>query len=481
MLFDPLVVFQNYPLGEAVWGQGGSRELELVRWVQKTHYPVTLFAVPGSELVVTACYDARQFDRATIRQVLDRLERLLEGIVASPASRLGELLDALPATPTVEVDRTAPRDRRSELQAAYIAPRTPAEEAMAGIWGELLGVDAVGVRDDFFELGGRSLLASRLFAEIEGRFEVRLPLALLFENATVEHLAAALDRAQKAPTPWSSLVPIRPVGTRPPLFLAPTVSGEVFEYSGLIRHLSPDQPVYGLQALGLSGREHPHTTVEAMAAHFVTEILRVQREDPYLVAGYCFGGQVAYEIGRQLADRGASIALLAVIDAAPTSSTDPRLPQLRHFFDVGLGEKLIYARRRWRNLGTIARHRLRSLSFDLHLRTRRPLPARLRDVEEINYLASSRYVARASPCRVTVFQAGDRNGTHLPVSAWSPVAGGGVEVHRIESEGVDHLSLMAEPHVRVLAEALTGRIEKACAQSTASYTSSTRAATVSQQ
>jgi phthiocerol/phenolphthiocerol synthesis type-I polyketide synthase E len=205
------------------------------------------------------------------------------------------------------------------------------------IWQELLGLETVSADQNYFDLGGDSSLAVHLFARIEKRFHVKLPLATLFEAPTIEELARVLREheaelaAASAPasgsdsapesvkseanvTGWSSLVAIQKQGTRPIFFCMHGAGGNVLIYRELARHLGVDQPFYGLQAQGLDGSRPPLGTIEEMAALYAKEIRRVQPHGPYLIGGYCMGGTLAYEVARQLRESGEAISLLALFD-----------------------------------------------------------------------------------------------------------------------------------------------------------------------
>jgi thioesterase domain-containing protein/acyl carrier protein len=374
------------------------------------------------------------------------------------------------------VDRRAlpaPESGRLEAEAEYVAPRTPVEEVLSRIWSEVLGRERVGVEDNFFELGGHSLLAMRLVAAIEQEVGVRLPMSLMFEEVTVSRLAVALQREQEAPAEWPTLIPIRRQGTRPPLFIAPGVSGDVFEHHNLVKYLDPAQPVYGLHAVGLDGRRHPHTTIEEMAAHHVSEILEMQPDGPYLLAGYCFGAEVAYEMAHQLHRQGRHVALLALIDAEPPTVGMARLSvlarersKLEDFLSAGVRGKAAYVRRRARNAQVKVSERMWYAALDQCVRRGWPLPRWLQDVEKVNYRAIKRYVPPITPCRVTLFRAASQaqDDRSWQSSAWWRLAAGGVDLCPVVGEGIDHLSMLKEPHVRELATALTAAIEMACAE-----------------
>ena len=187
------------------------------------------------------------------------------------------------------------------------------ESRLVAIWQELLSMDSVGIDQNFFDLGGDSSLAVRMFAEIEKIFKVKLPLATLYETPTIETLAP-LVRGEATIASWSPLVAIQPSGSRPPFFCIHGAGGNVLIYRDLSKHLGPDQPFYGLQAQGLDGSLPPLTKVEDMAALYLKEITRVQAHGPYFLGGYCGGGTIAYEVAQQLQARGENVALLAMFD-----------------------------------------------------------------------------------------------------------------------------------------------------------------------
>jgi len=187
------------------------------------------------------------------------------------------------------------------------------ESQLAGIWQNLLGLESVDVDQNFFDLGGDSSLAVRMFAEIEKIFQVKLPLATLYETPTIEELARVL-RGEASSSGWSPLVTIQPAGSRPPLFCFHGAGGNVLIYRDLSRRLGMDQPIYGLQAQGLDGSQPPLTTIEDMAALYVNEIRQAQPHGPYFLAGYCGGGTIAYEVAQQLQAEREQVALLALFD-----------------------------------------------------------------------------------------------------------------------------------------------------------------------
>ncbi|HXM23674.1 MAG TPA: thioesterase domain-containing protein [Terriglobales bacterium] len=184
---------------------------------------------------------------------------------------------------------------------------------LAAIWQEVLGVESIGVDQNYFDLGGDSSLAVRMFAQIEKIFKVKLPLATLYDAPTIEELARIL-RSNSSASGWSPLVAIQPAGSRPPFFCFHGAGGNVLTYRDLSRHLGADQPFYGLQSQGLDGSCPPLTKIDEMAALYLKEIRRVQPHGPYFLGGYCGGGTIAFEVAQQLQADGESVALLALFD-----------------------------------------------------------------------------------------------------------------------------------------------------------------------
>jgi thioesterase domain-containing protein/acyl carrier protein len=232
-------------------------------------------------------------------------------------------LDALPLTPNGKVDRAALPEpaaaARGEARAAA-PPSGAVEEALAALWEEVLEVTPVGVDDDFFALGGHSMLAVRLMTHIRQKMGVELPLAALFEHPTIRGLAPRVEGGTHGAA-WSPLVTIQPEGERVPLFFVHPIGGQVLCYAELARHLGPDQPFYGLQAPDLATIEGEETSIEAMAARYVEAIREVWPRGPYLLGGWSFGGLVAFEMAQQLDRAGEAVPLVAILDTASPRTT----------------------------------------------------------------------------------------------------------------------------------------------------------------
>lgn len=232
-----------------------------------------------------------------------------------------EFLPALPLTPNNKVDVNAlppPVALGAASEKTDDGPRNGMEVQLAALWQQVLGVAKIGVHDNFFDLGGHSLKAAQLFFLLEQVYGRQLPLATLFQAPTIAALASVLSREQWVP-PWQSLVAIQPSGTAVPIFMVPGVGGNVLIFAQLARLLGQDQPFYGLQSRGLDGKETPFSSVPEMASHFVQEIQQRCPQGPYVIAGACTGGLIAYEVAQQLMAKGKAVTLLLLDTWHPSS------------------------------------------------------------------------------------------------------------------------------------------------------------------
>lgn len=225
------------------------------------------------------------------------------------------LLQSLPLTANGKIDyRALPAPEADQMESGdeFIAPRDPLEQGLAQLWSKILKVRRVGLSSNFFDLGGHSLLAVRLVLEIEKLYKKRLPLATFLQAPTLGQLAEKLREDSCSPV-WPSLVPLRPGGSKPPLFLMHSHGGNVLEYHPLAERLDSDQPVYALQARGLDGRIVKDPSIEEMAAAYLEEIRSLQPQGPYFLGGFCFGGLLALEAAQQLVAAGEEVALVAIL------------------------------------------------------------------------------------------------------------------------------------------------------------------------
>jgi amino acid adenylation domain-containing protein len=278
----------------------------------------------GTRRHLVACYsvsaEVTDFDEVAYRAALTKqLPSYMQ-----PATYLR--VDEMPLTNTGKIDRNA-----LAVRVADNVRRTPAmptaeldglEGVLQTIWADVLGHRHIGVDDDFFDLGGNSIDAMRLFARIEKATGRDLPLSSLFDAPTISGFAALL-RTPELTVENSVLVPIKATGFKRPFYYVGPYEISVLELAKISRYFDPDRPFFGLQPSGLHAGEEIDQSVEAMASRYIDAIKQHQPRGPYLIGGHCDGCWIAHEMGVQLADRGEAVAYVGLVDLSPPPESMP--------------------------------------------------------------------------------------------------------------------------------------------------------------
>jgi amino acid adenylation domain-containing protein len=388
-------------------------------------------------------------------------------------------LEALPLNANGKLDRRALPAPAPEGDPGRVAPRSEPERRLHALWAELLGHTDFGVTDNFFQVGGHSLAATRLIARLEDGWGVSLPIATLFHAPTVAQLAEVLQSAGSEPATAAApavdpcLLPLRPGGGAPPLFVVHGYAGDVFCYTAFAHALAPGRAVHGLQALGFDGSAPRQDSVEAMAALYAERILDLQPTGPYHLLGQSAGGWYAWAVADALLQRGGRIGLLAILDSAPSAAISRRL------------RAALLARRTLRRLpayGGLLLRELRRLllqqeSADPHGRVRRarsrrlrrelrwfrrpalPLAEALRRAEagEGDYFAllHQTYRPQPLPLHVHLFTTGVE--VAVKKRLWQAYARGGISYRRLFDA---HYQYHSEPWAAELAEAIDACLDQ---------------------
>jgi amino acid adenylation domain-containing protein len=376
-------------------------------------------------------------------------------------------VDAIPRSPNGKVDRGAlpPPEDLDVGARAYQPPSDELEARLCQLWSEVLGVSPIGVTDDFFEIGGHSLLAVSLFAKIEARLGKEMPITALFEGRTVQRMADALRGGEQV---WSHVVELGGAGDEPPLFWIHTLGGGggggFFRYQTLIEELALGRKSYGIRAPA-----EPFNRMEAMAALYVEEMRRLQPKGPYHLLGYCFGGVVAYTMAEQLHSMGERVAFLGLIEASAPVETPSPLESPRHLWafsrnvvDWAAGfvgwptaKKQAWARRQLRSVRQLVRGREHGYTMDDFLDN----PERQGDYRkfvEAHWEALMHYEPKSHPCRATLLRV---RGNDLRAFehdlGWGKLCELGVDVELVTGR---HGEIFNAPHLQTLANALRRRL-----------------------
>jgi thioesterase domain-containing protein/acyl carrier protein len=387
-------------------------------------------------------------------------------------------IEALPLTPNGKIDHhalPAPEQARYEPEETFVAPRNQLELQLATIWQDVLGIQNIGIHDNFFDLGGQSLLAVRLFAEIHKSFNQKLTLSTILQASTIEQLAKAISQKEYLPDS-SYLVPIQPHGSKIPFFCIHGAQGEVLFLKSLANHLSRDQPFYAIRSPGQNGETAPLTCIKEMAKLYIEKIKTIQPQGPYLLGGYSFGGLVAFEMARQLKEQGQEVSLLVLLDCyAPKSLKylpvhNRFLQHFRNFLSIGpdylfnklktLRTRIMYRLLKGETMRNNYFHHLTSTKYFYNLINEFPNYT-IEDLKlwenlyKANLQASSNYIPSVYAGKITIFRVktDPTKNFYQPVAkcGWSELSNQEIEVYDCTG---DHYTFIEEPHVQSLARQL---------------------------
>ncbi|WP_329218544.1 amino acid adenylation domain-containing protein [Streptomyces sp. NBC_01485] len=425
-----------------------------------------LTRLPGIGRAVVVVREDRPGDQRLVAYLVPDANRLdAEGELdaADPAVELSAVLpaymvpsafvtvDTLPLTANGKLDRAAlPAPEYAATQGGR-GPRTPGEATLCELIADLLGVERVGVDDSFFDLGGHSLLAMKLLSAIHSAFGTRLSIADVFRTPTAAGLARSLDGDADGvigggigggigADPFEPLLPLRTGGRRPALFCVHPAGGLSWPYAGLLRHLDPEQPVYGLQAPGLTRPDAADGTVADLAGTYAELIKGVQPTGPYHLLGWSLGGVLAHAVAEQLQRDGEEVAVLALMDAYPMPPRTPSAEQPAEFDDHSLLELLVEFLGADRQDGTGGTTPLTVPETLALVRKSTPWALEEEHLEAFlrTYRSNQRMFHRHTPGRfrgdVLHFTAVEGRTADAPLAEdWEPHVTGRIQAHRVDS------------------------------------------------
>jgi thioesterase domain-containing protein/acyl carrier protein len=252
-----------------------------------------------------------------------------------------EVVEALPTMPNGKVDRSRLPEPSSRPAPAATAPAEPLEgdlRTMVELWEEVLEADRVGPDDDFFDLGGHSLVAVRLFARIAKRLDANLPLAVLFEATTPRSLVAHIHGLRAGTSTERTYVHLVPItdgeGRRPPVFCIHGLGGNVLNQRAMAKGLGPDWTYVGIQAAGVDGLTPFHTTLDEICDAYIDEITAFHPDGPFFLGGYSNGGLIALELAERMERLGRTVLAVVFLDTIHPGASVPRIPLQTHLKEL---------------------------------------------------------------------------------------------------------------------------------------------------
>lgn len=377
------------------------------------------------------------------------------------------IVEKLPTTLSGKIDRKELLNYKSNKTIEYTEPRTEEEKIVETIWKESLNRENIDVFSNFFEIGGHSLIAVRVMNKIEQQTGKKLPLSALFEHSTIEQLSKLLITESEISS--DCLVPIKPKGTKVPIFIIHGAGLNVLNFVNLCKHFDEDQPVYGIQGTAKS-RDDWYESIEAMAAHYIAAIIKINPNGPYAIAGFSFGGVVAFEMTRQLLAQGKTVSLTALLDSYADSS----------YYYASLSQKKLvrYYDRTRRRLDFLIEMLTSWKSLKLRFNAKKEYilkiyfgkKSKMTEQEELafeqfteaNHIVQKivdRYHLKPQNFEVDLFRAENDDSykldpTHL---GWKKAALKGVTIHNISG---NHLDIVTPPNDKILANMLQNILDK---------------------
>ena len=387
------------------------------------------------------------------------------------------VLAGMPRTAHSKIDRAAlpaPDEGANRNLQGTVAPRDELEAQIINVWRRVLGVSRIGIRDSFFDLGGHSMLAVKMTAELKKAIGRTIPLMSLFEAQTIEQIADLL-RDGAAKLSWKTLVPMKAAGTLRPFFLVTRPNANSLGYIALAKRLDPDQPVYGLQFQypeeSYLGRPYTRDEYEERGRSYV-EILRAfQPEGPYLLGGMCEGALIAFVMTRQLEAAGQEVAFLGMMDAWPEENTRRRLVNfVSKYYSKVLDFKAMTRPKKEKYLKQLVAQ-LRARLWPRR-RGEQVSEATTEVVRQAAFAATTQalwdervfpgpgFVPPQVDARITVFRVKEQPPWRIKDErlGWSDRTRAGVDLHHVD--GV-HADFMRPPHVTVLARELNLALRRA--------------------
>lgn len=446
-LFDNLFVFGNFLSEKFIVDE---LEVEEFKGDFSATYPLTLRINPTSDFEINCRFNSAIISDAAASWLIENFKAQIEVLVNTDLKEtiIQSILSKQPIHLLNKVEEVAQTQVKKVTQ--FSGTENAIQLSLLKLWEKILGAQLIGIHDNYFQLGGTSLGAMRLFSEIEDAFGKKLSPTVLISHPTISELATLLSDDSQEEN-WSSIIPMKTSGNQHPLFCLHSGGAHVLFYQGLAKYMSPDRPVYAIQPTGIDGEEEKHKDIAEMAQHYIHEMKKVQPQGPYHLIGTCFGNAVGMEMAHQLKVLGEPMAVLVIVDSAPAYLQPPspngeRKPVSRMMAMVKEGN--------WRAITKKFRNRYIRLGKKINASNRTEQEKELDEmVGSLNEVyAGYSWKPIEDPLvfiRSTEFSVRKDKKFHL--ERWQHLTSGKLEVSEVEGH---HLTLFEEPEVEGLVRAI---------------------------
>ncbi|MEM7571969.1 MAG: condensation domain-containing protein [Bacteroidota bacterium] len=445
--FNTLLIVQNYPWDDL---SGGGVEVIDYQGDLTTTYPLTAICLPGKQLKWILRYQFQVIQPALIDWFDQSITKLIETVLTSEQLSLQEVVSSISSSP---VDpKASNKVKKSPALDDFQVPNGSTELQLVKIWENLLGQSPISANADFFQLGGTSLLAIRLFTQIRQTFGKHFPPISLLQNRSIQQLANLIADEQEVQ--WKTVVPLRASGNKTPIFCFHAGMGHVFFYHPLATALE-NRPVFAIQPAGLDGEGEVHGSIEEMAASYLTEIQKIQPKGPYIFLAYCYSTAIVVELAKILQEVKQPPPITLVVDSGPSET------ELNRSTTYKTGRKSL----RW-YLSSIRKGKFKRAYNELLIRVLpgQLLGSRLNTEKQVQELrdqllpAYNRYIWPQFQGDIALFISEERTSfqeTMKRLDLWKILAQGDVKkyivpgehIHLFDAERVHHLAVKIENHL----------------------------------
>lgn len=452
-LFDSLVVFENIPVSNSA-----ETKLRMVDYKSglTSAFALTLAVLPVDSLEIRLIFKKDRVSRNIVEWLIQEFVEVLVRFSQDKNSLVSDLRNITsPAPSNIAALSNGTTAYYTEVQNKF-------EHDIRLIWQEVLEVEEIGLHDNFFDIGGRSLSAVRVFILLKERLNINASPIVLLEHPTIDALAKLFLEDGAEAESWSTIVPLRSKGSKKPVFCLHGGGGHVMFYRPMVSHLSPDQPAFGVQPVGGDGVEKKLETVEEMAEYYIGEIRKTEFNGPYSLLGYCFSSTVCVEMAKQLKAAGDEVGRIIVVDSPPmhmpvdVEEMPGIADRMRSYF-------LLLRGANWSEIKYRLRYKLRVLGWKLDelkgVDANQMTDPTLTDSQTVLSQAYENYDWQPFDFDIDLVIAGSpdvRPWSRVMIEQWKSLTTGRVNISHLDA---DHTTVFEEPYVRLLSKVIQDHLD----------------------